>query len=633
MDGLELAHRLCGGPFPDTLERLAEIIGLTADAPSQKKIKPKEVKAYSYHDAEGKELYQVVRMEPKSFRQRRPDGKGGWIYNLKGIEPVLYRLPEVIQAQTVLLVEGEKDADTAAAMGFTATTAPMGAGKWRDSYTKALAGKDVVIIPDQDEAGEKHARKVTAALVGTSASVRRVDMPAPHKDLSDWADAGGTAEQLQQLIDQAKECTSESIESEEDSWKADVEEYPELPPEALQGIAGRFVELATHNSEADPAAVLIQMLARFGAEAGRNPYIRVGDTRHHSAIFVIVVGQSSKARKGTSYAPVDKLFQLSAFDYTNPCTSSPGPLSSGEGIVYALRDEIREWDKKAKEYVVTDPGVEDKRIFIVDEEIAALFQAVKRDGNTASPILRRSWDGNSIAPMTKGNRISCSAPHLVAVGHIVQDELLALITASDCFNGFANRFLFCCARRQRRVPFPQPMPENELKEIQKDLKYVLTVAQSMEQEITFDDEARQLWINSYDELTEAAPGRLGAVTNRSEAQVIRLSLLYALLDGSDRITYTHLRAALALWSYCRASAAYIFGSQASNKEHQRVIDALKEHGSMTLTQISTKVFKYHKKSDELRQLLTQMIESGTITQKTIKTTGRSRTEFTLTSAK
>jgi DNA replicative helicase MCM subunit Mcm2 (Cdc46/Mcm family) len=154
----------------------------------------------------------------------------------------------------------------------------------------------------------------------------------------------------------------------------------------------------------------------------------------------------------------------------------------------------------------------------------------------------------------------------------------------------------------------------------------------MEQEITFDDEARQLWINSYDELTEAAPGRLGAVTNRSEAQVIRLSLLYALLDGSDRITYTHLRAALALWSYCRASAAYIFGSQASNKEHQRVIDALKEHGSMTLTQISNQVFQRHKCSDDLRQLLTQMIESGTIDQKSVKTTGRKKVVFSLTSA-
>lgn len=207
-DGLELAHRLNGGSFPDTLKMVAQIIGVTTDTPSQKKIKPREVKAYDYHNADGDVLFQVVRMEPKGFTQRQPDGKGGWIKNIQGIEPVLYRLPEVLQAHLVLVCEGEKDADTAVSMGYTATTAPMGAGKWRDSYTKALAGKDVVIIPDKDEAGEKHALKVTKALTDKCSSIKQVDIPAPHNDLTDWHSAGGNAQELQKLIEMAKPPTT-----------------------------------------------------------------------------------------------------------------------------------------------------------------------------------------------------------------------------------------------------------------------------------------------------------------------------------------------------------------------------------------------------------------------------------------
>jgi len=110
--------------------------------------------AYDYTDEAGNLLFQAVRFEPKDFRQRRPDGNGGWTWNLKGMEPVLYRLPEVLRSveagKAVFLVEGEKDADRLAALGFAATTSPMGAGKWRNSYAETLAGSKVVIIPDNE---------------------------------------------------------------------------------------------------------------------------------------------------------------------------------------------------------------------------------------------------------------------------------------------------------------------------------------------------------------------------------------------------------------------------------------------------------------------------------------------------
>ena len=119
---------------------------------------PRIVAEYSYTDESGTLLFQVVRFEPKDFRQRRPDGYGGWNWNLNGVRRVLYRLPDVLKAKSVLVCEGEKDCETARKLGLTATCNPGGAGKWRDEYRETLRGKRVAIIADADEPGRKHAQ-------------------------------------------------------------------------------------------------------------------------------------------------------------------------------------------------------------------------------------------------------------------------------------------------------------------------------------------------------------------------------------------------------------------------------------------------------------------------------------------
>lgn len=168
------------------------------------------VKEYDYRDRSGNLAYQVCRMEPKDFRQRRPDGNGGWTWSLDGVRRVLYRLPELVganPAEPVFLVEGEKDADNLAAVGLIATTNAGGAGKWGDEYAAELAGRHVVILPDNDEAGRRHAHKVAASLHAKAASVRIVELPnLPAKgDVSDWLAAGGTADRLRELAAETKE--------------------------------------------------------------------------------------------------------------------------------------------------------------------------------------------------------------------------------------------------------------------------------------------------------------------------------------------------------------------------------------------------------------------------------------------
>jgi hypothetical protein len=177
------------------------------------KAKPRLAATYDYVDEHGELLFQVCRLEPKSFRQRRPDGHGGWIWGLGDTRRVLYKLPELIEAlaleHTCFVVEGEKDADMLWALNIPATTNSAGAGRWCDEYSEVLRGADVIVIPDHDKPGHDHAAHVAGQLVDVAARVRILDLAAhwpacPEKgDISNWLEeASGTAEALWKLVEQ-----------------------------------------------------------------------------------------------------------------------------------------------------------------------------------------------------------------------------------------------------------------------------------------------------------------------------------------------------------------------------------------------------------------------------------------------
>lgn len=160
---------------------------------------PRIVAEYDYRDEKGKLLFQVVRSEPKAFRQRRSDGKGGWHWNLNGTRRVLYRLPAVLAEKTLLICEGEKDCETARALGLVATCNAGGAGKWRDEYSEHLSGKQITIIADADDPGRKHARQIAESLHLCAESLKVLELTGA-KDLSEWVERGGTQDALLELI-------------------------------------------------------------------------------------------------------------------------------------------------------------------------------------------------------------------------------------------------------------------------------------------------------------------------------------------------------------------------------------------------------------------------------------------------
>jgi 5S rRNA maturation endonuclease (ribonuclease M5) len=186
--------------------------------------RPNIVATYDYTDEHGDLLSQVVRLDPKTFRQRRPARpddppdrvKDGWIWNVKGVRQVPFRLPELIEAlaleRRVFIVEGEKDVLTLAHYNITATCNAGGAGKWRDEFAELLAGADVVILPDNDAPGHDHAGAVARSLAGNGAHIRVVELPdLPDKnDVSDWFAAGGTVEAFNDLVEMAADWTPDA---------------------------------------------------------------------------------------------------------------------------------------------------------------------------------------------------------------------------------------------------------------------------------------------------------------------------------------------------------------------------------------------------------------------------------------
>jgi putative DNA primase/helicase len=157
------------------------------------------VAEYSYTDECGNLLYQVIRLDPKAFFQRYPDGKGGWIWK-KHRRQVLYRLAEVIQSPVVFVVEGEKDVESLRACGFVATTNAGGAkAAWLPSYTEILRGREVVIVPDMDPPGRERGKRVARALVPAAARVLWWE-PEGAKDITEWFEQGHSEIELIECI-------------------------------------------------------------------------------------------------------------------------------------------------------------------------------------------------------------------------------------------------------------------------------------------------------------------------------------------------------------------------------------------------------------------------------------------------
>jgi hypothetical protein len=353
--------------------------------------------------------------------------------------------------------------------------------------------------------------------------------------------------------------------------------WPEpIAPEAFYGLAGDVVRAIEPHTEADPSSLLLNFLAMYGNAVGFEPHAVAEAARHGGNLNVCVVGETSKGRKVSSTGRIQDLFFRADPTWAGTHIQHGG-LSSGEGLIWAVRDPIEKLvkDKKSKEYTkeVIDEGVEDKRLLIVESEFANTLKVMGREGNSLSPILRQAWDSGNLSTLTKNSPARATQAHISVIGHITKEELTRYLSETESANGFANRFLWCCSKRAQALPEGGGVPHfGGLVEHLHNSLDLGRKTRLMER----DGVAKEAWAVVYPELSEGKGGMFGAIIGRSEAQVLRLSLVYALLDASSVIQLPHLKAALAVWEYCEASARYIFGDATGDVVADQILESLRQ---------------------------------------------------------
>lgn len=219
------------------------------------------VGTYDYTNEDGHLLFQVVRYDPKDFRQRQPDGAGDWIWNLDNVRRVPYRLPEILGADWeswIYVAEGEKSVEELRRRGLVATTNSGGAGRWRQDCNSYFEGRRVVVLPDNDEAGRSHAQQVAGALHEVAAEVRVVELPGlPQRgDVCDWFAAGGTKEALENLANQAllwKDTAPDTTNEETEDKEKDRKDYSSAAEKLVELLEEKGVILF-HDQYGEPHA-------------------------------------------------------------------------------------------------------------------------------------------------------------------------------------------------------------------------------------------------------------------------------------------------------------------------------------------------------------------------------------------
>ena len=388
-----------------------------------------------------------------------------------------------------------------------------------------------------------------------------------------------------------------------------------LPEAALYGLAGDIVRAIEPHTEADSAAILLQFLVAFGNVIGRNAYYQVEATRHHMNLFALVVGDTSKARKGTSWGHILRLFESVDSDWQQKCIL--GGLSSGEGLIWAVRDPVykqvskkdKDTGERSTEEVMVDKGVVDKRLLLVESEFSSVLKQFERDGNTLSSLLRNCWDAGNLKSLVKNSNTQATNSYISMIGHITTMELRRLLTETDSANGFGNRLLWACARRSKFLPEGGEIEKVNFGPLLKTLTERIANGKAANR-ITKNAEATEIWAKEYRRISDAKPGMIGAITSRAEAQVLRLSCVYALLDGSFVITAPHLNAALALWEYLDQSCEVIFEDAIGDPVADEILRALRNNlEGLTRTQIRD-LFNRNVKAGKVQPALDLLHKSG-----------------------
>lgn len=572
-------------------------------------------------------------------------------------KPTLYRESEITkpgsECKRIFLCDSEKEADCLFDHGSEATTWHNWSKHHQEALKKFFVNRQgVILLPPNNDQGRKQAESTTTMLKVWGAKVQTIHLPdiPENAGVSEWFANRGTREKLMELvspsikpipnhgpIDKPKSTNGKPVTSRagggikdntisaspvnDDDIESlplpDPEPWPKLDSSAYHGLMGEIVRTIEPETEADPAAILIQLMTMFGNAVGRSPHFIVGAASHRPNFFTCLVGESSIGAKGSSFSLADSLLKSSSPDWHRDCIRSG--LSSGEGLVSVVRDPVHKIEDGVS--VTVDEGAKDKRALVFESEFGRPLRAMKRDSCTLSPVIRNLWDGRDAETLTK-IPMKATNPHVSIIGHITPDELKVYLERSEMFNGFANRFLWALSRRSKLLPRGGILPPLEpmVKKLSERLRKAQTIGAMRR-----SNAADLFWDCLYIDLSNRhRTGLHSEVSARGIPQTLRLAMAYALVDGSSVIEEVHLRSALSVWDYCDDSARIIFGAvkgkeTLADKILQKLVDA--GDSGMTRTQIRD-AFNRHEKSDSIVAALAELRNRGRARLEQTKTAGR-----------
>jgi hypothetical protein len=386
---------------------------------------------------------------------------------------------------------------------------------------------------------------------------------------------------------------------------------PQLDGAALYGLVGDLLLELEPETEADPVGVLLSLLVTFGAAVGPRPHFVAGGSQHPARLNVVLEGSTSRSRKGTAWHLSRSIFLEADPEWTRSRVMSG--LASGEGLIHAVRDPDE-----------NQPGASDKRLLVVEPEFARVLAVASRDGSTLSAVLRQSWDDGNLGVLTRKDPLRASGAHICVLAHVTGEELIRRLSGIELANGFANRYLFAHVQRARSLPSGGRISPEQLRDMGRRVADALSRARRIGR-MSRSPEAEQLWAEIDDGFGDGEDGLLGALTARPEAQTLRLGVAYALLDGSAVIDRLHLLAAHAVWRYCEASAAYIFGERLGDPVADRLREALFAAGGEGLDFTEQRdLFGRHVSAARLEQAREALHRRGEAETSAVETGGRPR---------
>jgi hypothetical protein len=324
------------------------------------------------------------------------------------------------------------------------------------------------------------------------------------------------------------------------------EEWPApMESAAFHGIAGDIVNLLLPHTEADPHALLVLFLAGYGSAIGGNAYVSPTADRQTARVWPILVGATGEGRKDTARGEIERLLGLADPTWTDRHAHG---LGSGEALVHNVRDAAGK----------DDPGVTDKRLWLAESEFEGVLSAAKRSGSTMTAHIRTAWDKDTLRVTTRNTAAKATGAHIVITGNITPEELRTALSTTDVANGMANRFLWVCVRRSKLLPRGGRLRTADMEPLAQRLATFIDYG-TQQGLLDHDGGFWTLWDQQYPRLSAGHPGLAGKVLGRGAPYVHRIALIYALLDGVKVINRRHLEAALAVWTYCTASALHLFG--------------------------------------------------------------------------